>query len=135
MPRTSKYKPELCDQLIELMGHGKSFEAVCGDFGISRDTGYEWIKKYPEFAEAKGLGVSANQSFWEAMGIENLVSHDKEKFNAQVWIFTMKNIHGWRDKKDITTNSGIGDMLKNMTPAETDAKIAEVLSRLQTPKK
>ena len=35
------------------MAKGYSFEAVCSILNVNRKTAYDWVKKYPEFEEAK----------------------------------------------------------------------------------
>lgn len=93
----SKYREEFCEQLIQEMAQGLSFEACAGIFRVSKETIYEWTRVHPEFAEAKKEGVARNHVFWEKLGLAGAAGKLKN-FNAPTWIFNMKNRHGWRDK-------------------------------------
>lgn len=135
MARKSKYNDGSPEELEELMAGGLSFEACCGRLGISKDTGYEWAKKHPEFAEAKEIGTARGQAFWEEEAIKGRwgsTGPGGSIFNATIWIFTMKNRFGWRDKKEIVnSNGGVGDLLKDLTEDQVKSKIKEILSRLR----
>ncbi len=137
MGRKSKYAESYPDQLVELMAQGLSFEACCGEFGVSKDTGYEWLKRYPEFAEAKAVGTARNQTFWERKAIDNLELGADFKFNSTVWIFTMKNMHGWRDRKEISGSLGVGltRQFQGFTNEQIEQRIGEILARLPKPPK
>jgi transposase len=129
--RPSKYKPEFCEILIKNMTDGYSFEACCGILGVTKDTGYKWLQKYPEFADAKKYGEVKSQEWWETEGKLGLWSSKENKFNSAVWIFAMKNRFGWRDKKEITGADGGPLQVSNMTSEEIDHKISELLNRLK----
>jgi len=59
------YKPEYCQQLIDHLAHGYSFESFGAIVGRGRATLYEWVEKYPEFAEAKRVGSERGLKFLE----------------------------------------------------------------------
>lgn len=92
--RPTKYKPEYCDQLVDHMTDGYSFESFAGKCEVNIDTLYHWCTIHPSFSEAKKIAVEKCRLFWERMGIEGLRYKD---FNATVWIFNMKNRFKWRD--------------------------------------
>lgn len=96
----SKWKAEFPEMLIEEMAKGYSIEAFCGKIGISIDTFYRWETEHPQLSEAKKLGICQSQLFWERAGMAGMFGKTKG-FNATVWIFSMKNRFGWRDKKDV----------------------------------
>lgn len=134
--RKSKYRPEMCDELVASMERGLSFEASCGAMRISKDTGYNYVKLHPEFALAKELGESLGQHFWENEAIENLwIPKDGGKFNATTFVFTMKNRFGWRDKKEITGSFGVGlgsidDLYKGYTLPQIEMEITKMIRLL-----
>ncbi len=110
--RPSKYKPEYCEQLIEHMEQGYSFDSFAGIVEVNIDTLYEWTKVHEEFSEAKKVAFSKCQVFWEKIGIDNILnkseteSFGKNEFttkstslNASAWIFNMKNRFKWKDKQ------------------------------------
>jgi len=100
--RPTKYKPEYCDKVIEVMEKGFSKEAVAGHIGISKDTLYRWVKKHDEFSDAIKRGVEISRVFWEELGIEMVTAGQG---NSTAWIFNMKNRFGWKDKREISGDS------------------------------
>lgn len=101
--RPTKYNESFCHTVIEAMKRGLSKEAAAAKCGISEDTFYRWIHKYPEFSEAVKEGSRLSLLFWESAGIKGMTGQIAG-FNATTWIFNMKNRHGWKDRQDITTN-------------------------------
>lgn len=100
--RPSKYKPEMCDRVIELMTEGASQVEVCADIGISRETYNQWCKPgsntyIKEFADANDKGVALSQAWWEKLG--RLGAAGMSEINPVVWIFNMKNRFKWHDKQ------------------------------------
>lgn len=110
--RPSKFDLAFCEQLINHMESGLSFESFAANIDVDRDTLYEWVKVHPEFSDAKKIGTAKAQLFWEQHGIDGLYTeteyNDKGKpistraMNAAVWCFNMKNRFGWRDKQELT---------------------------------
>lgn len=98
MARPSKYKPEYCEQLIEHMREGLSFESFSAVIGVNRDSLYEWTNKHQEFSDAKKVGLDHNLLFWEKVG-RNGALGKIPNFNPTTWIFNMKNRHLWKDKQ------------------------------------
>ena len=110
MGRPSTYKKEACDILLKAMSKGHSFEASCAEIGICKDTGYEWIKKYPAFAKAKKEGEAAALKLLESYALadlsgvipEPLKKHGSRKINTVMAIFLLKTrfhkIYGDRTK-------------------------------------
>jgi len=48
----TKYKPEYCKKVKEVLGAGGFNVTFCAEVGIHEDTFYEWIKVHEEFSEA-----------------------------------------------------------------------------------
>lgn len=97
--RPSKFKPEYCEQLIQHMGEGFSFESFAGKIGTHRDTLYEWEKVHPEFSDAKKAATEACRLWWEEKGMQGLFSeYQGRKMNSALWIFNMKNRFKWKDR-------------------------------------
>lgn len=87
MGRPTKYKPEYCEQVVEHMAKGFSFESFAAIVEVNIDTLYEWANVHPAFSEAKKLAFSKCRHYWEKLGIEGL--HSKF-FNSAIWIYNMK---------------------------------------------
>lgn len=97
--RPTKYKPEYCQKLIDIMSEGFSYEAAAAKIGVNKTTLYEWEKHFEEFSNAKEQAFEMNRVFWESAGIEGLWNEkDERQLNNTVWVFNMKNRFGWRDK-------------------------------------
>lgn len=63
--RKPMYKPEYCAMLIEHMREGLAFRTFGAIAGVTRKTLYEWVDRYPEFAEAKDLAFLHSQLCYE----------------------------------------------------------------------
>lgn len=104
--RPTKYKKRYCQDLIDHMSQGYSFESFAGLIGTTKDTIYAWSRKHKEFSDAKKAGTEASRMFWERMAVDNLInstetrgkSSSSKSLNSTVWIFNMKNRFGWRDR-------------------------------------
>lgn len=103
--RPTAYKPEYCEQLLEHMAEGLSFESFAGVIGTCRRTLYYWTEQHEEFLHAKNAGQEKSQLFWEK-GMRALAFGKLAGGNAATMLFTMKCRFGWREadeeKGDIT---------------------------------
>ena len=105
----SKYKPEFCEQLIEHMSKGYSYESFASKAKVYRTTLYDWENSHPEWCEAKEEAFLQCLLWWESQGIEGLWSETEynekgkptksKSINSTLWIFNMKNRFKWRDKQ------------------------------------
>lgn len=116
----SEFKQEYCQQIVDLMGEGKSKEKACIEMGIGRTTFYRYQENFPEFAEAVKEGEFANKAWWTELG-RNASIGQVADFNATAWIFNMKNQHGWRDKQDLAIGDPDGKPL-SLTVEFVEAK-------------
>lgn len=136
--RPSKYKPEFCEQLIEHMEAGLSFESFAGTLNVSKQTIYDWEKEHPAFLDAKEIAFEKSRLFWEKLGIEHIVNKSdsygegqsqSRSINASVYIFNMKNRFKWRDKQpdevDVVVNN-----TNTLSDADLDAKIEDKMRKL-----
>lgn len=132
--RPSKYQDDFPLKLVEHMEDGLSFESFGAKADCCRDTLYEWLKKHPEFSDAKKRGEIRSLHAWEqigrdyAWGLENTyemvqdskgnVRMQQKPFNPATYIYTMKcrfRKYGWNDQE--------------LSEKDTD-KIAEKLNKL-----
>lgn len=93
--RPTAYKPEYCSMLVEHMKSGLSFESFAGVVDVGRNTIYEWAKEHQEFQDAKSRASAASLLHWEIKGRDCL---HEAKFQASVYIFTMKARFKWADQ-------------------------------------
>jgi hypothetical protein len=144
MGRPSKYKPEYCEALVRHMKGGLSFESFAGAIGVHYDTLYAWEKRHAAFSEAKKKGAAASLLWWEQVGKaamlgQDMVTRDEKgnvigkvaskSFNATIWIFAMKNRHGWRDRHDVNQTTA-ATISSNAAP-QTDAALNEIRELLK----
>lgn len=151
--RPTLYRPEYCAKLIEHMGAGNSFESFSAKIGVSHNSPGNWLDDHEEFLGAKKAGLAANLLYWEniakagATGQLRRVSSEtldsqgtvvrKEYapavFNATVWVFTMKNMHGWRDRVAVHDGDRQDD-LDDMTLDELEAEMVELQRQVREAK-
>lgn len=60
-----KYKPEFCQELIDHMSGGYSFDSFGARINVARSTIYKWCDDFPEFGEAKEIAFSKSQLWYE----------------------------------------------------------------------
>src|SRR3990167_4728510 len=97
--RPSDYRPELCEEAIELGKRGKSKAQIASAFGTSRPTLDKWADDNPEFLYAIKEAQAHALAWWEEAGQSGLFA---DKFNATAFIFQMKNRfrEDYRDKTE-----------------------------------
>ena len=100
--RPSLYDPIYCDELIDHMALGFSFESFAGKISVAESTINLWQNEHKEFSEAHQIGKSKMRMFWEELGIVGTT--EGKNFNASAWKFNMQNKLKWREKTDVTTN-------------------------------
>jgi DNA-binding XRE family transcriptional regulator len=94
--RPSKYDPKYCEEMINYMATGRSYEAFAGYIGVSKVTLYAWEKEHKDFMNAKRVARQKCHQKLEEWG-EKLIKGEY-KGNASMLIFMMKNMTGWRDQ-------------------------------------
>jgi hypothetical protein len=50
--RSTLYRPELCDEIVQYCAQGFSLTAFCGHKGLARADIYNWELRHPAFAIA-----------------------------------------------------------------------------------
>lgn len=95
MARPSEYDPKYCDEVVAHMAEGYSLESFAAKLDVTRQTLYNWAEK-PEFFDAIKRGREKSQWHWEQIGQKGAKGKIKN-FNVTAYIFTMKNLHRWRE--------------------------------------
>lgn len=103
--RPTEYHSHYCDQLVDHMSQGFSYESFSAVIGTCRSTLYNWEKSHPEFLDAKKRAFDACQLRWESMCIDTIF--ESKGLNTPAWIFNMKNRFGWKDKQDGEENTSV----------------------------
>lgn len=95
--RPTDYTPDLGEQILALMQSGLSLAASAAEVGVHRQRVYEWVDKFPEFADTISLAKGKRQLFLE----KRLLSADQGPVVTST-IFALKNAAGedWREKQE-----------------------------------
>lgn len=104
---STKYNDEFCDVVIQEMSNGASIEEVAATLGITKDTFYQWVKRYKDFSDAKKIGEEKSKAWWMKQGRGGLWADSQQetkKINAVLWYMNMKNRFGWSDKHQVDVN-------------------------------
>lgn len=129
--RDSEFKEEFCQQLVWHMEKGYSFETFAAKADVSRQTLYNWVDQYPQWAKAKDIAFNKCLLFWEQQGIDGLYNESfkdgdgsthSKSINASLWIFNMKNRFKWRDRLDEEEKKS-DRPLKELSDDELNAKL------------
>jgi hypothetical protein len=80
--RPSKYKPEYCDQVIEMAKEGIGPAGYAAKFEIAKQSLWDWAEQHPEFSDALSQAKTLEQAWWEKQGRDGLMI---KGFNALVW--------------------------------------------------
>lgn len=99
--RPTTFKPEYCDQLIDHMGNGQSFESFGKKANCGKTTLYRWVEEHEEFRNAFTRAKAAHLDFMERMALGHMVEHFQgPKMNTALFNLFMVNIHGWKSKNE-----------------------------------
>lgn len=103
--RPTKFRKEFCQQLIDHMSQGLSFDTFAGRISVNPDSLYEWVKKFPIFSEAKKIATAKRNFLVESMYVQAATGAEVRdtkgrilKPNTAMMIYWTKNTLGWSDK-------------------------------------
>jgi len=123
------YKPEMCEQIIELGKQGATQKAMWSGIGISKSAAETFQKKYPEFAEAVSMATTESQAWWEREGIANL---NNRTYNTRLFEVMTKSMFptDYRERMDIKQdinqkvevdfNSAVTDLIAQLKKAGSE---------------
>lgn len=80
--RPTKYRPEYCEQVIELGRLGKSPAQIAAALDVARATLTNWAEDHPDFLAALTRAYDLSQAWFEDRGQEGLTAPG---FNANLW--------------------------------------------------
>lgn len=111
--RPTKYKPQYCEEMLEMARTGRGPTAFAAQIGVARSSLYEWAKDNKAFSDALERSKQLVEEYLVEMGMENMFSKD---FNTKIWEMFLKCQHGWRDKDktDTVINVKYEDKLKEL---------------------
>ena len=129
--RPTKYKPEMCKQVIEF---GKQGMSKC-EMAVSLDIAYSnfdrWQNEIPEFQEAIKEAMRHSQAWWERQG-RMATFGGIDGFNATSYIFNMKNRFRdeWNDTVKTEVTGKDGEAIKHETTLDVSNLPTDVLSAI-----
>lgn len=158
--RPTKYRPQLCAKIIELMAEGKTRVSAITEMGITEPTFWSWTTEFisekgedsktykklntnfkPDFLKAVKIGEALNRMWWEEVGRLNI--HNKD-FNSTLYMMQMQNRHGWTrklegkvDVNEMHTTKEIKEIIFKFDKEEIRQYIGELaeLGVIETPAK
>ena len=120
--RPSKYRPEFCEQIIELGKLGKSIAQMASHFDVDKASIYRWSEESEDFRTALARARAHSQTWWENEAQKNM---DNRNFNAQLWLKSVasrfRDDYTERQQTEITGANG--GALKTESIVSFDASI------------
>jgi transposase len=118
--RPSKYKPEYCEQIIELGKQGKSIAQMAATFDVDKASIYRWAEESEDFRTALARARAHSQNWWEEAAQNNI---GNKNFNAQIWLKSVAS----RFRDDYTEKQ-----ITEVTGANSGAIKIETTTKLDT---
>ena len=84
--RPTKYRPEMCEQVIDLGFTGASKVEIAFELGVTKSTLDNWADEYPDFLDAITRAREASQVWWEREGRSNLKT---QGYQSSMWSRSM----------------------------------------------
>jgi hypothetical protein len=118
MVKTTTYKPEYCQLLIDHMSEGYSFESFGAKISHGRQTIYDWVEAHEDFKKAKELAMDKALEYFEKrlmLGVDGkqLIGNkefgitQKTNINPRLLEFALKTrfhkIYGDKSKLELET--------------------------------
>ena len=114
--RPTKYKPEYCEQIVELGKQGYSKARMACAFEVARSTLDDWAAEHKEFYDSITRAREESLAFYEAKAAEGL---DAMGFNSALWGKLMGGMfpddYSDRKKLEVTGNNGEPVQTVNVT--------------------
>jgi len=132
--RPALYKPEYCEQVVELGAKGKSLAQIAAALDVSRANLYDWAERYPEFSSAVSRAKDLALAWWEDAGANLLAEIPKgPKLNTILWskIMSARFPDDYRDqwRAELTGKNGGPVAVSSVTDAELIALIGTALAK------
>lgn len=133
MATPTKYEAYMPAKLVELCSEGRSMVQVAREFGISKDTIYDWAKDInkPEFMQAYKLGRTCFEAYWEEIGMKG-AKGVLVKFNPMAWDRLMRTRCKDEWSESAISKIELKNELKSMTNKEIDETIKTLLAARQS---
>lgn len=98
--RPSKYRTEMCDQLISMMKTGDSKTHFCAEHYISDKTFDSWMQKHEEFKEAYAVALRHSEKWWQNIAKKHIIhANNGTILNSVAWSMNMRNRFRWTEHR------------------------------------
>lgn len=112
------FKPEMCNQLIELGKTGASQKMMFASIGISSAAAQTFKKNHPDFADALDMAITHAQAFWETQLLANV---ENKSFNSRVAEIALRGQFGDTYREDRNSKVEVkADVVLDFSGAVTD---------------
>jgi transposase-like protein len=118
--RPTKYKKELCDEVVRISQTGASLLECALEMGVCKQTLFNWADEHSEFLDALTRAKAARQVWWERVHRGNAVSGEG---NAALVMFGLKNIapDDYKDKQQLEHEGAVSlTVLTGVPERDTD---------------
>jgi len=116
----SKFELRYCEELVKHMMLGHSYVTIGAKLGVAPTTLFKWEDKYPEWKEAKELGMVCCQYTWEEILLS--ASKGEVKTAPAALIFALKNYfpEQFKDNQQLGTDNGVTLIFESGVPRKLD---------------
>jgi transposase-like protein len=123
--RPSLYRPEYCEQVIELGREGHSYTAIAALLDVDKQTMLGWRDAHEDFSAALTRAKQLEQLWWEEAGRRALYA---DKFQSVVWKTSMaaRFRDDYTERKEMTGANGGPIQLQAVTLPIEDMEDDEV---------
>ena len=109
--RPTKYKPEYCQQVIQMGSEGMSKEQIAAKLKLNWGTLDNWAEQHQEFLLALRTAKELELAYWEDLGISHIVENPgSSRLNGGVYNRIMAarfpQKYSERNKIELTGNNG-----------------------------
>lgn len=125
-PNNTKYKPQMCEQVIKWGKMGKSPVWMASKLNVTRASLLHWAEVHPQFSAALSLARAHAQAWWEDAGQKGM---NKVGFQGNVWARNVASRfrEDWAEVKTQVNEDGPERAKAN---AEEQKRARELIQRL-----
>ena len=122
MGRPTLYKPEFCEQVIELGKQGKSITQIAAKLDVDKATVLRWKDEKEDFSTAMSRALTYSQEWWEN---EAQLGLKDRNFNAAIWHKSVTS----RFREDYAEKREEGPSITIVTNSAVDVRQLDADSR------
>ena len=114
-PHTSLFpqiQPAKQRAMLAAVAHCLSVTAACAQVGISRETHYQWVRQYPDYAAALVEARQLGADWLEDVAIQRATTGDKPSDVLLIFLLKAARPDKYRDQQRRDDRTDISDLLK-----------------------